>query len=186
MLIRPHGKVEQDCKSGEDRKEEIDGMDEQDESNNEDQDADKKEEEGMHIEDDEIPSPEIPEAREPKALPDPGNASSEEIEKHYLANHLPFRSWCECCVQGKAKDLPHKRPQVGGPSEIPVIGMDFQHPGTDDKDEAKLNILTVKDSKSKAVFCYPCNSKVPNADIEHQVVTDLETLGYNRIAPCHV
>ena len=45
MLIRPHGKVEQDSKSGEDRKEEIDGMDDEDESNNEDQDDDKKEEE---------------------------------------------------------------------------------------------------------------------------------------------
>ena len=78
--------------------------------------------------------------------------------------------------------MPHERPKVGGPSEIPVIGMDFQHPGTDDKDEAKLNILSVTDSKSKAVFRYPCNSKVPNADMAHQVITDLETLGYNRIA----
>eukprot|EP00973_Karenia_brevis_P090589 12403341-Karenia_brevis.AAC.1 len=60
--------------------------------------------------------------------------------------------------------------------------MDFQHPGTDDKDADKLNILTVKDTKSKAVFCYPCNSKSPNAEVAARIIEDIEILGYNRVA----
>eukprot|EP00973_Karenia_brevis_P030730 4236777-Karenia_brevis.AAC.1 len=60
--------------------------------------------------------------------------------------------------------------------------MDFQHPGADAKEEDKINILTLKDTRSKAVFCFPCNSKSPNAEIAAQIVEDLETLGYNRIA----
>ena len=105
-----------------------DGEDrDEDEKDEDEKDEDEKDEVEMHIEDDEIPSPEIPEAREPKALPDPGNPTQDEVEKHYLTNHLPCRSWCDCCVQGKAKDLPHKKSKPGGPGEIPVIGMDFQH-----------------------------------------------------------
>ena len=33
--------------------------------------------------------------------------SQEEVDRH-MATHLPFRSWCEFCVRGKAKNAVHK------------------------------------------------------------------------------
>ena len=36
--------------------------------------------------------------------------SAEEIRRHMIS-HYPFRSWCEYCIRGKAKDNPHKQVQ---------------------------------------------------------------------------
>eukprot|EP00973_Karenia_brevis_P056063 7797580-Karenia_brevis.AAC.1 len=178
-LVSPTHGVRQGSESGEAGRPEEIGQHEEDD---EDIQGQEDEEDEMQIEDGEIISPEVPEVRAPKTLPDPGNPTQSEIEDHYLANHLPYRSWCECCVRGKAKDLPHRKSQPGGPAEVPLIGMDFQHPGTDSSEEARLNILTVKDTKSKAVFCYPCSSKAPSEAVADKVINDIEVLGYGRIA----
>ena len=34
--------------------------------------------------------------------------SAEEVRRHMIS-HVPYRSWCEHCVRGKAKDNPHVR-----------------------------------------------------------------------------
>ena len=50
------------------------------------------------------------EAREParaRALATPGAPTETERTAH-VETHLPFRSWCEDCVEGKAKDAQHK------------------------------------------------------------------------------
>ena len=41
-----------------------------------------------------------------KSVPDPGSPTQEEVDDHYRL-HIPFRAWCPCCVQGKAKEDPH-------------------------------------------------------------------------------
>ena len=46
-----------------------------------------------------------------------------EIEEHNLT-HLPFRDWCEFCVQGKASSHPHMKRKVNE-NEVPVISMDY-------------------------------------------------------------
>ena len=38
----------------------------------------------------------------------PEEPSDEEIREH-STTHIPFRSWCEECVKGKAKEDAHKR-----------------------------------------------------------------------------
>ena len=37
--------------------------------------------------------------------------------------HVPYRSWCEHCVKGKAKSTPHKH-EANRVEGIPVIGLD--------------------------------------------------------------
>ena len=44
--------------------------------------------------------------RNPGKLPDPKMPSKEEVEPHYLT-YLPFRNWCQYCIQGKGKVAPH-------------------------------------------------------------------------------
>ena len=38
----------------------------------------------------------------------PNRPTRKELEEHSVS-HLPFRSWCEACIRGKAKANPHKR-----------------------------------------------------------------------------
>ena len=84
-------------------------------------------------------------------ITDPGDPSPEEIEEHYLSNHLPFRAWCKCCVLAKAKDSPHERIEHGKDKDgVLIVGLDFCHPGEDDDGEDKMDILVVKDFPSKA------------------------------------
>ncbi len=48
------------------------------------------------------------EARDAKVKTDPGRLPSKlEVDKHYSAAHLPFRSWCRLCARGKAVDDGH-------------------------------------------------------------------------------
>ena len=47
------------------------------------------------------------EAVEVKAPKVPVRPTQDEVEKHNIT-HLPFRSWCPCCVAGKAKSEPHR------------------------------------------------------------------------------
>ena len=55
-----------------------------------------------------------------KALP--ANVSKEEYDAHHLT-HLPFRSWCDPCVKGKAVDDAH-RPRID-PNRGAKMGMDY-------------------------------------------------------------
>ena len=115
-------------------------------------------------------------------ITDPGDPSPEEIEEHYLSNHLPFRAWCKCCVLAKAKDSPHKRIEHGKDKDgVPIVGLDFCHPGEDDDGADKMDILVVKDSPSKALFSHACNSKAVDERVAAKVVEDIESLGRKKI-----
>ena len=50
------------------------------------------------------------ETRRPKHNALPANVRKEEFDGHLLT-HLPFRSWCDHCVRGKAVDDAH-RPRI--------------------------------------------------------------------------
>ena len=64
--------------------------------------------------------------------------SKEEYDEH-MRTHVPFRSWCEFCVKGKAKADPHRR----GTAEksrieergIPTIGIDYTFPRSETSKE---------------------------------------------------
>ena len=47
------------------------------------------------------------EERKPRMMADPRKPSKAEVEAHEMY-HLPYRSWCEVCVRGRGKSLPHK------------------------------------------------------------------------------
>ena len=51
--------------------------------------------------------PESAEARPPEVLRDPGAPTQREVEEHNIT-HLPFRSWWQYCVSGKAQDRQHR------------------------------------------------------------------------------
>ena len=58
-----------------------------------------------------------------KVLKIPGCPTREELDRHYTT-HMPFRSWCPICVQGKAKENPHYRRTGKSEDDKPTVGMD--------------------------------------------------------------
>ena len=52
---------------------------------------------------------------------DPGQPSAEDVERHRAEGHVPFRSWCEWCVKGRAVGEQHRS---GPKSTVPVIASD--------------------------------------------------------------
>ena len=123
--------------------------------------------------------------------PDPGTPTQAEIDEHNV-DHLPYRSWCDCCVRGKATGEPHRR--ATPESRIPIIAFDYMFVTKDkvsmadeisdeDKKDAPVKILVVKDTKSKAVFAHVVKKK--GADEEGYAVKrlaeDLAWLGYTKV-----
>ena len=62
------------------------------------------------------------ESRAVRAKKIPPEVSQEEYGKHQTT-HLPFRSWCEHCVRGKAADDGHRAVSDAGGD--PKWGMDY-------------------------------------------------------------
>ena len=47
------------------------------------------------------------EAHKVRAVKDPGEPSSKDVEEHRMRNHVPFRIWCPYCLAAKAKERGH-------------------------------------------------------------------------------
>jgi len=58
-----------------------------------------------------------------RALPSPYMPSISEIREH-KTTHVPYRSWCDECVEAFAREWPHLHQKSNGRS-IPVIHMDY-------------------------------------------------------------
>ena len=67
-----------------------------------------------------------------RKLKDPKLPSQEEVERHWLMGHMPFRSWCDVCLESKAKELGHRR-DVGGDRDVPEYHLDYCFPGGRDR-----------------------------------------------------
>jgi hypothetical protein len=64
------------------------------------------------------------EAKKPKAVRDPGSPTEEMIKEHDLT-HLPYRSWCPQCIQGKAPDDAHRKTDKDEKCIIPQVVFDY-------------------------------------------------------------
>ena len=59
-----------------------------------------------------------------KALPSPYMPTISEIRQH-KTNHLPYRSWCDECVEAFAREWPHLHRDNPSERKIPVVHMDL-------------------------------------------------------------
>ena len=73
----------------------------------------------------------------------PTEPTKQEILEHNLT-HLPFRSWCPCCVAAKAKQWPHRKAAPKGDDEetVPSIHMDYWFMRDGEVDE-KVTVLNI-------------------------------------------
>ena len=83
---------------------------------------------------------EMDEGRTPIAMTVPEGPSINEREEHELT-HIPFRSWCEHCVKGRARSKAHRRrnPEIKREelSKVTRVYMDFYYNGIREKEEER-------------------------------------------------
>ena len=79
---------------------------------------------------------------------DPGAPTQAERDAH-AATHLPFRSWCDECVQGRRDAPPHCRTKrVAG--EVPEVAFDYAYVRRDDEEDV-ATLLVMRDRDTRAV-----------------------------------
>ena len=96
----------------------------------------------------------------------------------HAATHLPFRSWCDECVQGRLDAPPHCRTKrVAG--EVPEVAFDYAYVRRDDEEDV-ATLLVMRDRDTRAVRAWVLEHK--GADLVETVdraVTGVRQLGYN-------
>ena len=85
--------------------------------------------------------------------------SEHERMEHELT-HIPYRDWCEFCIQCQAKSDSQGTPEEesGGRRGIPCIQMDFCYSKENPKDKT-LVVLVVIDVWTKMVLSVPLESR---------------------------
>ena len=94
-----------------------------------------------------VPAVEEEETRIPAMRRAPREPTKSEIDEHNLT-HLPFRSWCLCCIAAKAKHWHHRRMRdaEGGEEEAPSTHTIYWFMRDDEVDEN----VTVNNYKEKS------------------------------------
>ena len=92
-----------------------------------------------------------------KVLRHPGDPTAEEYEAHRV-DHLPYRSWCPHCVNGKATGRQHKPRSADEADTVPQLGFDYLH-GSESLalalgEEEMIKILVAKCHASKCIFAH--------------------------------
>ena len=120
---------------------------------------------------------EAEEAVEPRPARDPGEPTVEERLRHE-STHLPFRSWCRFCVQGRMRNPPHTGAGHSAPHEVPEVAMDYCFL-TKATDGPTLTVLVVKDRDSRAIMAHPvlCKGRLHQDTVE-QAAQDVLRLGH--------
>ena len=126
-----------------------------------------------------------------RIVPDPGAPTQSEIDDHNV-DHLPYRSWCECCVKGKATGEPHRR--VAVESKIPIIAFDYmfilkdkiamkQDLTDEEMENVQVKVLVVKDTLSRSIFAHVVRRKGVEEDgySVKRLTEDVAWLGYTKV-----
>ena len=101
-----------------------------------------------------------------------------EIEEHNLT-HLPFRDWCDFCVQGKAGSHPHTKRKVNE-NEVPVVSMDYMGLKQRSPEEGQAPIIVIVDRNTKTKLVHVLKSKGGDDYAIERVAKEIISLGYSK------
>ena len=115
----------------------------------------------------------------PRVPKDVMTPSAEDIEAHN-ATHIPYKSWCPACVEGKKSNPPHRRVVEEGRT-VPELAIDYAFM-RDSEDADRLTIVIMKDRDSKAVFSDMVEVKGQGISGTIQRIADnISRLGYKKV-----
>ena len=116
-----------------------------------------------------------------KALPIPPRPTQKEIEE-YEISHLPFRTWCEACVKGRARSQHHRQVAKVHAQEL---GQDSQHHLSVDylsfgDDGESYPGLTIYHRNSKSVWAHCVEKKGKDEFASKSILGALGKIGCKR------
>ena len=94
------------------------------------------------------------EPRKMKKMRDPKAPTSEERRIHEL-NHLPYRSWCKFCVEGRGKEKRHYKWREREDGAIPEIHVDYAFPASEKGDGVVVLVAKDRDTKTLMACVVP-------------------------------
>ena len=101
-------------------------------------------------------------ARQPMVLEGPDVPSAVERELHELT-HLPFAPWCEACVRGRGKDMPHRKVEPAERRLMAMVCLDWFIAASSDEQgqrvEGATDVLLLTDAETGYVAAIPAKSK---------------------------
>ena len=124
--------------------------------------------------------PEEEEAQVPLSAREPDQPTEEE-RRHHELTHMPFRSWCPHCVQGRQDSLPH-RPSPTTVLAVPEVAMDYCFLGRA-RSPSSATVLIMKDRGSRSILASVVQSKGRGLDeTVTQAAANIRRLGhYGRV-----
>ena len=116
------------------------------------------------------------EALDPCVLRAPTEA---EVDRRNVT-HMPFRSWCPACVEGKARDKHHHKAEAQGEKEVPEIVFDYCFLGSEGEETIASQVA--RDRRTRMIFPHV----VPKKGFSHEhraaeLIKHIAKLGYNEI-----
>ena len=129
----------------------------------------------------------------PKVARDPGQPTAQERLAHEVT-HVPYRSWCQHCVRGRAKGRQRRKLQSQRDSCIPHAATDYtfitengsvgnKEITEEEREAARLSmtVLVMKESTLGSVWAYPVSKKGSTDEmwVTEQIIEDLDTMGLN-------
>ena len=138
----------------------------------------------MNTEDDDEDE-EMEEARKIKRKKEIKLPTKEEYEEH-MQFHIPYRSWCPFCAQGKMAANPKKKSDdKADEPEVPIIGWDYMEQREKDgkfaKGDMEPKTLVGFDRKRKWMTAEVVPHKGVNPYAVKAVSEEIENSGYSRI-----
>ena len=116
----------------------------------------------------------------PRVAKDVYTPTAREIMEHD-ATHIPAKTWCPACVEGKLANAPHRKRTTDGDKTVPEVGLDYAFLREANSEES-LTILVMKDRDSKMIFADAVEMKGRGLDgTVQRVVENLARLGHKKV-----
>ena len=95
------------------------------------------------------------ETAEVKIRKRPELPSQEEVDKHFAANHVPFRVWCSHCVMGRGVSSPHLSKEKKDKDAVVTVAMDYgflTEEGESEIGKGYLPIVVIVDTETGYIY----------------------------------
>ena len=108
-----------------------------------------------------------------------------EVEQHYAAGHVPYRSWCPICVKGQGVNTRHACIKREEHQEFSTVSIDYAFMTSEgdgeDEDQLGMPILVMHDRQSGKVNSNVVPAKGVNPYAVMRCVQNIKLLGYYKL-----
>ena len=105
----------------------------------------------------------------------PLKPTARQVEEHNARGHVPYRSWCEHCVLGSGKELPHCRGSHDD-SILLTFACDYAFLTSESDPEDKITIFIVKEFTTNSLFATVCPRKGTECQVGAELFLDALTV----------